>query len=110
MRGFLRRLFRWALILALSGTFLGLAAIGIAYWLISPRLPSVETLRDVRLQVPLRVYTSDGKLVATFGETRRMPVRIANVPAKVKNAFLAAEDANFYDHPGVDYQGFLRAV
>ncbi len=64
----------------------------------------------MRLQVPLRVYTSDGKLVATFGETRRMPVHIAEVPAKLKNAFLAAEDANFYDHPGIDYQGFLRAV
>jgi penicillin-binding protein 1A len=109
MRVFLR-LVRYALYLALSGIVLGCLAIGIAYWLISPRLPSVETLRDVRLQVPLRVYTSDDKLIATFGETRRIPVAIENVPAKVKNAFLAAEDARFYDHPGFDVQGIFRAV
>ncbi|UXI67882.1 penicillin-binding protein 1A [Tahibacter amnicola] len=106
----LLRLVRYALYLALSGVLLGCLAIGIAYWLISPRLPSVETLRDVRLQVPLRVYTSDDKLVATFGETRRIPVSIEQVPAKVKNAFLAAEDARFYEHPGFDMQGIFRAV
>ena len=84
--------------------------IGVAYWLIAPRLPSVESLRDVRLQVPLRVYSNDGKLVATFGETRRIPVKIEQVPQQLKNAFLAAEDANFYKHPGVDWQGVLRAM
>ena len=110
MRGFLLRLLRWLVFLGLSGLLLGALGVGVAYWLVAPRLPSVETLRDVRLQVPLRVYTADGKLLATFGETRRIPVRIDQVPAKVKNAFLAAEDANFYDHPGIDYQGFLRAV
>lgn len=104
------RLARYALYLALTGIVLGCAAVGVAYWLISPRLPSVETLRDVRLQVPLRVYTADDKLIATFGETRRIPVAIENVPAKVKNAFLAAEDARFYDHPGFDVQGIFRAV
>lgn len=109
MRVFLR-LARYALYLTLSGILLGCLAIGIAYWLISPRLPSVETLRDVRLQVPLRVYTADDKLIATFGETRRIPVAIENVPLKVKNAFLAAEDARFYDHPGFDVQGIFRAV
>ncbi|HVJ62862.1 MAG TPA: penicillin-binding protein 1A, partial [Tahibacter sp.] len=60
--------------------------------------------------MPLRVYTADDKLIATFGETRRIPVAIANVPAQVKNAFLAAEDARFYDHPGFDLQGIFRAV
>ena len=109
MRVFLR-LLRYALFLALGAAVLGCLAVGIAYWLISPRLPSAETLRDVRLQVPLRVYTADDKLIATFGETRRIPVAIANVPAQVKNAFLAAEDARFYDHPGFDLQGIFRAV
>lgn len=109
MRVFLR-LLRYALFLALGAAVLGCLAVGVAYWLISPRLPSAETLRDVRLQVPLRVYTADDKLIATFGETRRIPVAIANVPAQVKNAFLAAEDARFYDHPGFDLQGIFRAV
>jgi penicillin-binding protein 1A len=98
------------LILAVSAVLLGCLAVGVAYWLIAPRLPSVDALREVRLQVPLRVYSADNKLIATFGETRRIPVRIDQVPTQLKNAFLAAEDANFYNHPGVDWQGVVRAM
>lgn len=105
-----RRLFRWFLILCVFGIVFGGIAIGIAYWLIEPRLPSVEVLRDVRLQVPLRVYSADAKLVATIGETRRIPVKIEDVPPLLKNAFLAAEDANFYHHSGIDFTGILRAM
>ena len=105
----LLRLSRYLLILLLLGVVLGCAAIGVAYWLISPRLPSVDTLRDVRLQVPLRVYTADNRLIATFGETRRIPVKIDKIPVQLKNAFIAAEDARFYEHPGFDWQGVLRA-
>jgi len=107
---FFRRLLRYALILGVICIVLGATGIGVVYWLIVPRLPSVDSLRDVTLQVPLRIYTADNKLVATYGETRRIPVKIEDVPVQVKNAFLAAEDANFYSHPGVDYQGILRAV
>ncbi len=109
MRIFLR-LLRYILILGVSGVLLACLAVGVAYWLIAPRLPSVETLRDVRLQVPLRVYSADSKLIATIGETRRIPIKIEQVPPQLKNAFLAAEDANFYSHPGVDWQGVARAV
>ncbi len=109
MRIFLR-LFRYALIFCASGLILAALGIGITYWLIKPRLPSVDVLRDVRLQVPLRVYSADGKLMATFGETRRIPVKIEDVPQQLKNAFLAAEDANFYHHSGIDITGLLRAV
>jgi penicillin-binding protein 1A len=101
---------RYALYLALAGALAGALALGTAYWLISPRLPSVETLKDVRLQVPLRVYTSDGKLIAAFGETKRTPIRIQDVPIQVKQAFLAAEDADFYSHSGIDVGGIFRAV
>jgi len=72
----LLRLLRYVLYLALAGALAGALAIGTAYWLIAPRLPSVETLKDVRLQVPLRIYSADDKLVAAFGETKRTPVRI----------------------------------
>ncbi|MFC4822177.1 penicillin-binding protein 1A [Dokdonella ginsengisoli] len=104
------RLLRYALYLALAGVLLGGLAIGTAYWLIAPRLPSVETLRDVRLQVPLRIKSADDKLIATFGETKRTPVRIQDVPERLKLAFLAAEDADFYTHRGIDLGGILRAV
>lgn len=109
MRIFLR-LLRWSLIVALSGAVLGGLALGTAYWLIAPRLPSVETLREVRLQVPLRIYSADDKLMATFGETRRIPARIDQIPPKLKQAFLAAEDADFYSHRGIDLGGIFRAV
>jgi penicillin-binding protein 1A len=77
---------------------------------VAPDLPDVETLRDVQLQVPLRVYSQDGKLISVFGEKRRIPVRIEEVPEALKQAFIAGEDARFYKHPGVDYQGLSRAV
>ncbi|WP_199099368.1 penicillin-binding protein 1A [Dyella sp. ASV21] len=105
----LKRLLRWILILAFTGLLLGVAAVGVAYWLISPRLPSVAVLKDYHMQVPLRVLTADGKLIASFGETRRIPVGIANVPERLKHAVLAAEDASFYKHPGVDWHGIARA-
>ena len=108
MRLFLR-LLRYLLVLLLIGVVIGCAALGFAYWLIAPRLPDVETLKEVRLQVPLRVYSADNRLIATFGETRRIPVKIDKIPAQVKNAFIAAEDARFYEHPGFDWQGVIRA-
>jgi penicillin-binding protein 1A len=105
----LKRLLRWILILAFTGLLLGVAAIGVAYWLISPRLPSVAVLKDYHMQVPLRVLSADGKLIASFGETRRIPVSISGVPERLKHAVLAAEDASFYQHPGVDWHGIARA-
>ena len=106
----LLRFVRYALYLALAGVLAGVLAIGTAYWLISPRLPSVETLKDVRLQVPLKIYSADNKLIAAFGETKRTPVRIQDVPERLKQAFLAAEDADFYTHSGIDVGGIFRAV
>ncbi|WP_130619764.1 penicillin-binding protein 1A [Dyella amyloliquefaciens] len=105
----LKRLLRWILVLAFTGLLLGVAAIGVAYWLISPRLPSVAVLKDYHMQVPLRVLSADGKLIASFGETRRIPVGIGEVPERLKHAVLAAEDASFYQHPGVDWHGIARA-
>ena len=88
------------------------AAIGVGgvYWYLAPKLPSAETLRDVRLQVPLRVYTRDGELLAEFGEKRRTPLRLDEVPERLIQAFLAGEDDRYFEHPGVDWQGLTRAV
>ena len=104
-----KRLLRWALILAFTGLLLAVLATGVAYWLIAPRLPSVAVLKDYHMQVPLRVLSADGKLIATFGETRRIPVDIDQVPDRLKHAVLSAEDADFYHHPGVDWHGIVRA-
>ena len=83
---------------------------GGAYWYLAPKLPSAEILRDVRLQVPLRVYTRDGKLIAEFGEQHRTPLRRDQIPERMVQAFIAGEDDRFYEHPGVDWQGLTRAV
>ncbi len=73
-------------------------------------LPSIETLKDIHLQVPLRIYASDGKLIAEFGEKRREPLNYEEIPEPIIQAFLAAEDDRFFEHPGVDYQGLIRAA
>ncbi|HEX5055380.1 MAG TPA: transglycosylase domain-containing protein [Gammaproteobacteria bacterium] len=80
-------------------------------WLIlSRQLPAVDLLKDVQLQQALRVYSNDGKLIAEYGEKRRIPLPIEEIPQVVKDAFLASEDDRFYEHPGVDWQGLARAV
>jgi penicillin-binding protein 1A len=89
---------------------LGLTCLLVLYLYLEPDLPSVEGLSDIQLQVPLRVYSSDGSLMAEYGEKRRTPKAINDIPEKLRQAFLAAEDDRFYEHPGVDYQGILRAV
>ena len=80
------------------------------YVYLEPSLPSVETMRNVEMQVPLRVYTRDGDLMAQIGEQRRIPVTWEQIPDLVKHAFLSAEDDRFFQHHGIDYQGVLRAV
>lgn len=74
------------------------------------QLPSVKTLRDVQLQTPLRVYTQDGKLIGQFGEKRRIPVDMKDVPQTLLDAFISTEDRRFYDHGGVDLRGLIRAA
>lgn len=109
-RSLLGVFFKW---IAISGLTLGvLAAIGVGYlyYTIAPDLPDVQQLREVQLQMPLRIYTADGDLIAEYGEKRREPVQISEVPDSLKNAIIAAEDQTFYSHPGVAWQGIARAV
>ncbi len=109
----MKSLLRWlrrAAVAAIALTVLGGSAVIGSYFYIEPSLPSIEKLKDVQLQVPLRVYTQDGRLIAEFGEMRRTPLRYQQFPAAMVSAVLAAEDDRFFEHPGVDYQGLLRAV
>ena len=104
------RLGRFVLYLLLTGLLVVSIAAAILTMQVASELPSIETLRDVKLQVPLRVYTHDRRLLAEFGEKRRNPVHIEDVPRDMVNAFLAAEDDRFFEHPGVDVFGIMRAV
>jgi len=89
-----------------------LACIGVAglYWYLAPKLPPIDSLKDVQLQEPLRVYTRDGRLIAEFGEKRRTPLEFEHIPELMVKAVIAAEDERFYQHPGVDWQGLTRAA
>jgi penicillin-binding protein 1A len=92
--------------LFLAGS-LALAAL-VLYFL--PQLPATEDILQIQLSVPLRIYASNGELIAEFGEKRRQPIAIEETPDDLLNAILAAEDANFYKHPGVDFTGIVRAI
>ena len=104
-----RRLRIAATVIVSIAGLVGLAFLATYYYL-KPTLPDVAVLRDVRLQVPLRVYSRDGKLLAQLGEQRRVPVTWEQIPEVVVQAVLAAEDDRFFQHPGVDWQGIARAV
>jgi penicillin-binding protein 1A len=86
------------------------ALLGIAAVSAYPNLPTLEVLTDYHPKIPLRIYSAEGFLLGEFGDERRTVVRIAEVPAELKQAILAAEDERFYEHSGVDYIGVLRAA
>ena len=104
------KIFKYSSIAFLAISALSLLALFGSYLYLSPQLPSIEGLSDTRLQVPLRIYSSDGSLLGEFGEKRRTPKALDEIPLLMQQAFLSAEDNRFYDHGGVDYQGILRAV
>ena len=88
-----------------------LVAIVLALYLhLEPQLPPVQALRDFQFEVPLRIYTQDRVLMGEFGDQRREPISFDQFPPLLIKAVLAAEDDRFFEHPGVDYQGLLRAV
>lgn len=89
---------------------LGVLSVIVAYLVVAPGLPSVAVLKDIHLQVPLRVYSRDGELLAVYGEKRRIPLAYDQIPKLVVNAFIAAEDEHYWDHPGVSIRGLLRAA
>jgi penicillin-binding protein 1A len=101
---------RFAFNFLLAMVIFGVISVALVMLYVLPDLPEIDTLRDVRLQVPLRVYSHDGSLISEYGEKRRTPVSINDVQVPLIKAFLAAEDARFYEHPGVDWQGITRAV
>ncbi len=106
------RILRWAVgLLGLGFAAFLFGALVLAVLLVSayPKLPEVSGLTDYRPRQPLRVWSSDGLLLAEFGEERRKYLHIEEIPLVMQNAILAIEDSRFYQHSGVDYVGVLRA-
>ncbi|QHM77179.1 Penicillin-binding protein 1A [Mixta theicola] len=101
---------KYLLILAVCCILLGVGSIYGLYKYIEPQLPDVNTLKDVRLQTPMQVYSADGELIAQYGEKRRIPLTLAQMPPELVKAFIATEDSRFYEHHGVDPIGIFRAA
>jgi len=110
MRFFVARLLVTALTIALAVAGLVVLGFAGAHQFLEPEIPDAAELREVRTQMPLAVYSRDGKLIAQIGEQRRIPVAWEEVPPLLVDAFLAAEDDRFFQHPGVDWQGLVRAA
>ena len=103
---------RWLILLAglgLAGSMAVTSAVIGAYYFVAPGLPPAETIREIPLQIPLRIFSRDRRLIAEFGERRRIIVTFEELPPHVVSAFVAAEDRRFFEHPGIDYQGIIRA-
>ena len=109
-RHWLLRMLAWAAGLGVAGVISGALVIALALAVAYRNLPEVGNLADYRPKLPLRVFSSDGVLLGEFGEERRTFTPIEQIPPVMKQAVLAAEDARFYDHDGVDYKGMVRAA
>jgi penicillin-binding protein 1A len=94
------------LMLGFGGAALGFLALRAYY---EPKLPTVASLKEIKLGAPLRIYSADGKLIGEFGAERRIQLRYDEIPQRLVQAFLAAEDDRFFSHPGVDWMGLVRA-
>ena len=103
------RLINWALVAALIGTLAAILTIGMGYLFIKPSLPEINLVDEGVLQIPLKVLTSDGILIGEFGDQKRRTIEYEQIPQNLKNAFLAAEDDQFFEHGGVRVPSFIRA-
>jgi len=108
--GGLVRVIVWAFGLAVAGVLSVLILVGIAVAVAYPNVPEISGLTDYRPKLPMRIYAADGVLLGEFGEERRNFTPITQMPKLLKDAVLAAEDARFYEHGGVDYKGIVRAA
>ena len=96
--------------LGACGAIAAVAAVTGAYYFVEPGLPKAETIRDIPLQIPLRIFSRDGYLISEIGERRRILINFDDLPLHVVHAFVSAEDRRFFEHPGIDYQGIVRSL
>ena len=80
------------------------------YLTLRPSLPEISLVDEGQLQMPLKVYTEDRVLIGEFGEIKRRPISFEDIPPYIKDAFLAAEDDQFFNHQGISYTGLVRSV
>lgn len=106
----LKKILKIFFYLTLGGLIVTALSIAGAYWYVAKELPDVASARHIELQVPLKIVSAEGLLIASFGETRRNPMPISRIPLSLRQAFIAVEDGNFYTHYGIDPKGIARAL
>jgi len=103
----------WIKRLFLASFMIGLVGVGTIiaiYYHVKADLPDVASIKDIQLQVPMKVFSIDGELISQFGEKRRIPLTIEEVPKRLIQAFIATEDSRYYQHLGIDPIGIMRAA
>ena len=105
----MQTILKWATTITVAGIAGAVMIASAAYLYLAPLLPAPETYRDVQLETPLRIYTSDGRLIDEIGN-RRDPVDYDDIPTLLIDALIATEDVRFYSHPGVDLQSLVRGL
>ena len=100
---------QWMLSLLLLATLAGISVITVSYLILKPNLPEINLVDQDILQVPLKVLSADGVLIGEFGDQKRRTIEFNDIPLDLKNAFLAAEDDQFFEHNGIRISSFIRA-
>ena len=103
------RLINWVFSVALIGTLVSIFIIGAWYFTIKPSLPEINLVDEDVLHIPLKIFTSDGVLIGEFGDQKRRTIEYKEIPQNLKNAFLAAEDDQFFEHQGIRIPSLIRA-
>ena len=106
MRIFIKKIFIAGLSFLLVISIIAIAIL----WTFSSNIPDYKFLKNYKPPVSSKVYSGNGDLVADFSKEKRIFVPYNSIPENVVNAFLSAEDKNFFYHPGVDAKGILRAI
>ena len=102
-------LIKWCLILAFLGTLAGCAGLAGLYYYLNRDLPKINSLKDYRPSTVTSVYSDDGRKIGEFYKERRIVIPLDQMPANLINAFVAAEDSRFREHPGIDIISIIRA-
>lgn len=107
---FVFKLIKYLSSIVLFGLIFSVIIVTTIYFIIEPKLPSIKNSESYKLDTPLKIYSQDHKLIAEFGESKREPLPFKQIPKMMTFAIISAEDSRFYQHPGVDYQGLIRAA
>ena len=105
----MRKLINFAFYFGVFASLTSIIVLLATYLAFKPTLPEIKYVDESQLQMPLKVFTKDGILIGEFGEIKRRSIDYEDIPEDIKNAFLAAEDDNFFNHQGISYSGLIRS-